>query len=179
MVICGVIFVSEEVEKAIRKVYDRHNPLASHVRPHLTLLFPSETELRPGEIYTHFENIASETVRFNIGFNGVKLRPEDLLAYLDVSEGAGRLRLLNRKLYSGEFEELLDRDRPFYPHLTLGRFETKVEMNRAYEELKDFDLTLDFTAERLSLLQRKAPHRWETIRTFDFRKKDPELEAPE
>jgi 2'-5' RNA ligase len=171
MVICGVIFVSEQVEKAIRGAYDKHNPISSHVRPHLTLLFPSETELRPGEIYAHLERIASETVRFNVGFNGVKLRPEDLLAYLDISEGANRLRLLNRKLYGGEFEELLDVGRPFYPHLTLGRFETEVDMNRAYHELKDFDLTLDFTAERLSLLQRKAPHRWETIRTFDFREK--------
>jgi len=171
MVICGVIFVSGQVEKAIRGVYDKHNPISSHVRPHLTLLFPSETGLRPGEIYAHLEKIASETVRFNVGFNGVKLHPEDLLAYLDISEGANRLRLLNRKLYGGEFEELLDVGRPFYPHLTLGRFETEVDMNRAYDELKDFNLTLDFIAERLSLLERKAPHRWETIRTFDFRGK--------
>ena len=171
MVICGVIYVGEQVEKAIREAYDKHNPIASHVRPHLTLLFPSETGLRPVEIYAHFENVASETVRFSVGFNGVKLRPQDLLAYLDISEGADRLRLLNRKLYSGELEELLDVDRPFYPHLTLGRFETEVDMNRAYDDLKDFNLTSDFIAERLSLLERQAPHRWETIRTFDFRKR--------
>jgi len=171
MVICGVIFVSEQIEQVISQVYNKYNPISSHVRPHLTLLFPSETGLRPGEIYAHLEKIASETVRFNVGFNGVKLRPKDLLAYLDISEGAKRLCFLNRKLYSGEFEELLDFDRPFYPHLTLGHFETEVDMNRGYEELKNFDPNLDFIAERLSLLERKAPHRWETIRTFDFREK--------
>jgi len=171
MVICGVIFVSEQVEKAISQVYNKYNPISFYVRPHLTLLFPLETELHLADICAHFGSIVSETDRFSVHFDGLKLRPENLLIYLDVSEGAEVLHFLNRRLYSGVFEEFLDVNRPFYPHLTLGHFETEVDMNRGYEELKNFDPNLDFIAERLSLLERKAPHRWETIRTFDFREK--------
>lgn len=172
MVICGVIFVSEQVEKAVRGVYDKHNPISSHVRPHLTLLFPLETELHLVDIVAHFGGIASETNLFNVRFDGLRLRPEDLLIYLGISEGAEALRLLNRRLYSGELERFLDVDRPFYPHLTLGHFETEADMNRAYGELKHYSPNLDFVARSLSLLERKAPQQWEIVKTFDFREKE-------
>jgi 2'-5' RNA ligase len=171
MVICGVIFVSEEAERAIGEPYQRCNPIASHVRPHLTLLFPLETELQSSDVYAHFESVTSQVEIFDIRLNGVRLRPEDLLIYLGVSEGAEELHFLHRGLYRGHFERFLDSTRPFYPHLTVGRFETEAEMSSAYEELRTFKPDLSFAARSLSLLERRAPHRWETIRSFDFRRR--------
>jgi 2'-5' RNA ligase len=168
MIICGVIFVSEEVEKAIGEPYKRCNPIASYVRPHLTLLFPLETELQSSEVCAHLESVTSQIDMFDIGLDGVRLRPEDLLIYLGVSEGAEELHSLYRELYEGHFKRFLDPTRAFYPHLTVGRFETEAEMSSAYDELRGFRPELSFVARRLSLLERKAPHRWEAIRNFDF-----------
>lgn len=168
MVICGVIFVSEEVERAVGEPYKRCNPIASYVRPHLTLLFPLETELQSSEVYAHFESVTSQVDRFDIRLDGIRLRPEDLLIYLGVSEGAEELRSLHLELYGGHFERFLDPTRLFYPHLTVGRFETEAEMSSAYEELRTFKPNLSFVARSLSLLERMAPQRWKTIRNFDF-----------
>lgn len=170
MIICGVIFVSEEVERAVGEPYKRCNPIASYVRPHLTLLFPLETELQPSEVCAHFESVTSQVDMFDIRLDGVRLRPQDLLIYLGVSEGAEELRSLHLELYGGRFGRFLDRTRTFYPHLTVGRFETEAEMSSAYEELRTFKPDLSFAARSLSLLERRAPHQWKAIRSFDFRR---------
>lgn len=172
MVICGVIFVNEEVEEAIREIYNRYNPIASYVRPHLTLLFPLETDLKPRDIHLHFEAVVSGADSFDIGFDGVKLGTTELLIYLEVSQGAEQLRLLNNELYGGPFKRFLRKDLPFYPHLTLGRFEREADIKRAYHQLRDFGPTPCFSADKMDLLERKAPHQWETTKSFYFGRKE-------
>lgn len=61
-------FGNVEIIDDIRKKYD---PLSEHVRPHITLVFPFESDIEASKLKEHIENVISGMMPFDIKLSGI------------------------------------------------------------------------------------------------------------
>lgn len=108
-----------ELSVAIAAVRDVHDPTASFVAPHVTLLFPTASSIGEARLIEHLEGVLRETDPFEIRFGGFTKSPDHWL-FLDLTLGVEQVRSLYRGVYSGILAE--GRNDRFHPHLGLGLF---------------------------------------------------------
>lgn len=68
---CIMIFPKFENGQIIDKVREQYDPLANHVRPHITLVFPFDSDLETNRLEEHISTVLSEITPFEIILNGV------------------------------------------------------------------------------------------------------------
>jgi len=107
----------------IESIRTRHDPQASFIRAHFTLVFP--VEVSPESVMSHVAVAASAASRIRFVLRSAR-------AVRDVSEGSGghvfllpregasEIATLHRALYGGALRPHLQSDRPFAPHVTVA-----------------------------------------------------------
>jgi len=127
-----------ELIDTIRAKYDR---ISEHIRPHITLVFPFASDLTTADLKEHIENATKEIPAFKILIKGIQ-SIDDKHMILCIEEGKDSIIQLHNNLNSGilvpfypEFLHHVD----FLPHMTVGTFEVKSELEKALNELKSFD----------------------------------------
>ena len=106
----------------IRKQYD---PLAQHVRPHITLVFPFCSRLAKTELEAHLREKLSEVSPFALTLRDITpAAVHGNYLFLNVEQGMEELVAIHNKLYTG----VLEQHKPewlehtlYRPHLTVGR----------------------------------------------------------
>lgn len=68
---CIMIFPEFNNMKIIDEIRERYDPLASHVRPHITLVFPFYSDINSDKLKEHIEHVLSEIRPFKIALKGV------------------------------------------------------------------------------------------------------------
>ncbi|GKU28576.1 2'-5' RNA ligase family protein [Clostridium folliculivorans] len=68
---CIMIFPEFENPKIIDNIRDKYDPLANHVRPHITLVFPFESDIKTDDLRTHISSVLSEIRPFEIILNKI------------------------------------------------------------------------------------------------------------
>ncbi|MFH1917347.1 MAG: 2'-5' RNA ligase family protein [Nanoarchaeota archaeon] len=116
--------------REIRKVYD---PQYQLVKPHVTLVFPF-TGIPEDVLDTHIKGSLKGISGFSMRLKGIMKSPKEYYLYLLVDEGKKEILNIHDKLYT----KLLKRrtDIPYIPHVTIGVFSSKKEIDNAYEEIK-------------------------------------------
>ena len=146
-------FKNEHVIDAIRKKYD---PLAEHVRPHITMVFPFESDIETDKLQNHIETMVSGIKPFELTLSGItpSISPVGNYLFLNIKEGAAEIIKLHKKLYKGILKEfypewLMGID--FLPHMTVGCVSDLDDFKKAIEETKNIYEVFETTAMSISV----------------------------
>lgn len=144
-----VLFPKFENIDAIQAVRERFDPLASFIAPHITLVFPFESELSTDELREHLVRALNGVKTFEILLNGITGDYRDGYLFLNVKRGNDVIIDLHDRLYSGALEPFLFRKVTYCPHMTVGRIEAQAEFDQALETLGDFTTRFEAQIDRV------------------------------
>ena len=132
-----------ELQKHRRSFGD---PLADAIPTHITLLSPTEVverELPYAE--QHLIRVAGAGHPFRVHLRGTAtFRPVSPVVFVAVVEGIANCEVLASTVRSGPL--LRELSYPYHPHVTVAHDLPDDALDRAFEELADYDVTFDVTA---------------------------------
>jgi len=152
---CIMIFTKFENGQIIDKVREQHDPLAKHVRPHITLVFPFDSDIETTKLKEHLSSVLSEITPFEIILNGIT--PANNFGkylFLNIQKGNDEIIELHKKLYTGilqnYFPEWL-KGKVFLPHMTVGNFNNEEYFKMAINETKNIVDSFKTTVNEISV----------------------------
>lgn len=142
---CILIFPKFDNIDVIQKIRKKYDKVYSCVPPHITLVFPFESDIKKEVIDEHIKNALKNIKPFELELNEVATGDSfEGNIFLEVSKGVKELTKMHKALYTGvlkEYKKELNYTNKFIPHLTVGQLETKEAAEKAVEELKDINET--------------------------------------
>jgi len=138
---CIMIFPKFNNMKVIDAIREKYDPLAKHVAPHITLVFPFISDITTEDLKKHICNCISGTDAFPIMLKGViSTTYTGNYLFLNIVNGKEEIIELHKKLYCGILEEFMPewlRKGSYFPHMTIGNIEDSELFKSAVEETKD------------------------------------------
>lgn len=138
---CIMIFLDFDNIDIIEEVRKKYDPTFKLVAPHITLVFPFESELTKLQIEGHIDNVLRDVKKFKVELQGITSKKSfENYIFLEVKKGTKELKKLHKALYTGILKKYLPSwiDKvDFTPHMTVGKLQTNEEMLGAIEDLKD------------------------------------------
>lgn len=134
-----MIFPQFENINIINKIREKYDPLAKHVRPHISLVFTFESSLTSSELNEHLKKVLNGTRCFRLTLQEiVKIdNPLGMYLFLDIKQGNEEIKEMNLKLYTGILQaykpEWLNEE-TFMPHMTIGSFTSREDLNMAFKD---------------------------------------------
>jgi 2'-5' RNA ligase len=112
---------------------------ARHIPTHITLLPPHQVaEHEMDEVVRHLERVASSMQRFDVHLRGTgTFRPVSPVVFVGVVEGISQCEQLAAEVRQGPLA--IEREFPFHPHVTVAHHLPDKQLDRAFQELQDFD----------------------------------------
>lgn len=123
----------------INNIRAKYDPLANYIAPHITIVFPFESDFTTYELKEHFNRSLKGIKKFNIMLNNITGDYRDGYLFLNVKKGNDNIIELHDKLYSGLLEKSLFRKVTYCPHLTVGKIFDQKEFDCAVGELSSHD----------------------------------------
>lgn len=120
----------------IRKKYD---PLADLVRPHITLVFPFDSELTNEELSLYIKESLRDIHPFKIELEGFS-KQEDRYGnylFLNVVQGMDVIKNIHDILYKDRLKEF-DLGYDYVPHMTVGKLSSMELLNRALDDVSKY-----------------------------------------
>lgn len=138
---CIMIFPELENIRVIDEVRERFDPLASHVRPHITLVFPFNSDISTGELETHLRSVLAKVKPFDLTLQGIAaVKSFGNYLFLNVIEGMDEIKDIHKKLYTGLLAPIYPqwlKAGSFTPHMTVGKLTSEEEFQIAAEAVKE------------------------------------------
>jgi 2'-5' RNA ligase len=140
------------------------DPLAASIPTHVTLLPPTVIDDESLEVVTkHLESIAAKCSGFHIRLRGTgTFRPVSPVVFVQVAVGIASCEQLEAEVRSGPLR--VDRSYPYHPHVTVAHDIAPESLDRAFDELADYEVEFDVTA--FGLYEHGADQVWRLRRTF-------------
>ncbi|WP_291637999.1 2'-5' RNA ligase family protein [Clostridium sp.] len=123
----------------VNNIRGKYDPLANYIAPHITIIFPFESDLKTHELKEHFNKSLIGMKNFRIMLKGITGDYRDGYLFLNVKKGNDNIIELHDKLYSGVLEKFLFRKVTYCPHLTVGRVFEEKEFDNAVDELSCYN----------------------------------------
>lgn len=133
-----VIFPQFKNVRLINEIRKKYDPLYDYIAPHITLVFPFESDIPTNELIEHIKVALVGFDKFNLAMCGIT-GSSDGYIFLDVKTGNDKIIELHDKLYGGLLKEHHNRFIPYFPHLTLGRLKDEKQHQQVVASLFDFD----------------------------------------
>jgi len=118
--------------EAIEDFRRAHDPMASLIPAHVTLVFPFPTALTRLQVETHVKRVVSRWPPIPASFRAVRLHANEFV-FLMASRGAAAIAELHDKLYTRSFLPYLRRDLPYEAHITIARDPSLPKLESALE----------------------------------------------
>lgn len=152
---CIMIFPEFSNMSIIDEIRGKYDPLESHVRPHITLVFPFSSNIESSELKNHLKGVLSIVKPFRIVLNGITpIKSFGNYLFLNIKNGKDEIIELYRRLYTGILEEYHPqwlKSGGYLPHMTVGKIESEEEYKLAIEETKGIIDIFDTTINRVSV----------------------------
>ncbi|MBL0387700.1 2'-5' RNA ligase family protein [Tumebacillus sp. ITR2] len=132
------IFPRFENAERIHSLRQEFDPLAALIPPHLTLVYPFESDWTFEEVRSHCTEAVKGIKPFTMKLRGITGTREWHL-FLNVKQGNDELIGLHDRLYSGLLQPFLYRKVTFVPHLTVGHFHNVEAFEAALAATEAFD----------------------------------------
>jgi len=145
-----VIFPRFEQIDLIEQLRGIYDPLASSIEPHITLVFPFESDIAPQHIRYHIEQSIHSITPFPIVLRGVTGHEGEYL-FLNVKHGNDQLIELHDRLYTGLLASHLNDQHTFVPHLTVGRLPDNSYLMEALNTARTLKTTFETQVKALSV----------------------------
>ena len=129
--------IFNDLEK-IQSIRERFDPLAKYIAPHITIVFPFESDLSTAELGEHIRCALDGVKKFEVRLQGITGDHRDGYLFLNVKKGNDEIINLHDRLYSGALEQFLFQKVTYCPHLTVGNVEQPSVFDNALEELGSF-----------------------------------------
>lgn len=144
-----MIFPQFENIEIIDEIRDRYDPLAKLVRPHITLVFPFESEITNDEVEEKLASSLKDVKPFELTLHGFN-KTDDNYLFLNIEEGKETIEAIHDDLYSNHFKEYY-LPLPYIPHMTVGKLNNEQELKDAYEYVKNIDANFKTTVKKISV----------------------------
>lgn len=120
----------------IRKKYD---PLADLVLPHITLVFPFESELTNEELSLYMRESLKDIYPFKIELEGFSKKEDRYGNYLflNVVQGMDVIKNIHDILYKDRLKEF-DLGYDYVPHMTVGKLSFMELLNKAFDDVSKY-----------------------------------------
>lgn len=138
--------------ESINEIRKKYDPLAEKVLPHVTLVFPFESELSNDEITEWLSQSIKNVEPFMLRMGGFT-KQDDRFGYylfLNVMEGKETIDSIHNALYQGILEKY-KMDYPYEPHMTVGKVKTIEEINDVLNILECNQNTYETTVDTISV----------------------------
>lgn len=134
-----MIFPQFENIDIINEIREKYDPLAKHVRPHISLVFTFESSLTSIELKEHLKKVLDGTRRFRLTLQEiVKIdNPLGMYLFLDIKQGNEEIKKMSLKLYTGILQAYKPdwlNEKTLSPHMTIGSFTSREDLNKALKE---------------------------------------------
>jgi 2'-5' RNA ligase len=126
-------FENIDVINDIRKKYD---PLADLVLPHITLVFPFDSELTNEEINLYLKESLSDIHPFKVELEGFS-KQEDRYGnylFLNVVQGMDVIKNIHDILYKDKLKQF-DVGYDYVPHMTVGKVSSMELLDKAFYDV--------------------------------------------
>lgn len=130
-------FSNIHIVNSLRNLYD---PLADLVQPHITLVFPFESDFELEELTGHIESVLEGVRSFDLVMSGIT--PKQLggnYLFLNIIEGVDEIKLIHNKLYTGILERYHRKELTYIPHLTVGLIKESSDYDEAIQATMGID----------------------------------------
>jgi 2'-5' RNA ligase len=118
------------------------DPQAKAVPAHVTLLPPTPITEVVAPIEDHLAEVADRHPPFPLRLRGTAtFRPVSPVVFLTLAEGISRCEQLAADVVGGPLEQR--REFPYHPHVTVAHHLPEEVLDRAFDELADFDCSFD------------------------------------
>lgn len=137
---------------------------AADIPTHITLLPPVDVEdhLLAG-IDDHLSAVAQACAPYPVRLRGTgSFRPVSPVVFLNVVRGTSGCEALAAAVRQGPLA--IDPDYPYHPHVTVAHRLAEEALDRAFEELGDYDLT--FPVDRFTLYHYRDARGWVPEREY-------------
>lgn len=136
---------------------------AESVRPHLTLLGPTEVPVGDERIGRHLAAVAAHTAPFTLWLRGTgTFRPVTPVVYVAVAGGGAQCERLAARIRSGPLR--CEQRFPYHPHVTVAQEVSPEALDLAYTEMSRFSAR--FRVEKFASHVREPDGRWHIEREF-------------
>jgi 2'-5' RNA ligase len=142
---------------------------AAHGIPtHVTLLPPTEVDdTKLPAIEAHLSEVAAAGRPFPMRLSGTgTFRPLSPVVYVQVVEGAAACTWLQKQIRDASGPVARELQFPYHPHVTVAHGIDDAAMDRAYEELADYEAQWPCTG--FALYEQGADGVWRKLREFAF-----------
>jgi 2'-5' RNA ligase len=139
-----VIFPQFSHIELIQRLRQAYDPLAAVLPPHLTLVFPFESDISPEHLLLHLNSVMHRFAPFQISMRGITGQSNEYL-FLNVKRGNDQLIALHDQLYTGILAPYLILHETYVPHLTVGRLQDETRFAEALKQAQS--VTASFETE--------------------------------
>lgn len=147
-----MIFPEFENMEIINNIRKRYDPLAELVLPHITLVFPFESQISNEDLAQILKVRLQGIKPFELKLGGIS-KQEDTFGnflFLNVLQGAEELVHIHQLLYDNEFKEF-DIGLPYIPHMTIGKLSSVKLLNNAFNNIKSTGDTFSTVVKKISV----------------------------
>ncbi|MGW1881028.1 2'-5' RNA ligase family protein [Streptomyces sp. NPDC001970] len=144
------------------------DPAAHGIPTHVTLLPPTEAEASAlPSVEAHLTRVAAASTPFPMRLAGTgTFRPLSPVVYVKVVEGASACTQLQLRVRDASGPLVRELQFPYHPHVTVAHGIAEEAMDRAYEELADYEAA--WTCTSFALYEQGADAVWRKLRVFAF-----------
>jgi 2'-5' RNA ligase len=137
---------------------------AAMIPTHITLVPPTEIDdVHLPEVEKHLEETAADVARFCVHLRGTgTFRPVSPVVFVTLVEGISQCEQLAASVRRGPLD--IDLPFPYHPHVTVAHHLGDELLDRAFEELSDFECEFDVTG--FHLYVHDAEDGWRPTREF-------------
>lgn len=133
--------------KKIDHIREKYDTLYHCIEPHITLVFPFESKLTKSELMTDLKKQLKDVKPFRLSTKDIKaVNNHGFYLFLEIQKGGDILSKLHYQLHQGllkPYQSPWTKDGSYEPHITLGRFESQEEMQKAFDEVKEMEMVFE------------------------------------
>jgi 2'-5' RNA ligase len=133
---CIHIFPNFLNQTDIQKLREQYDPIYKLIPPHITLVFPFESNIPSKELNEHIEISIAKLKPFPIHLQGIT-GTQDFYLFL-VKKGNDSIIELHDQLYTGILSSYLNREYSYLPHLTIGKLANIIDFQFALNQTLHF-----------------------------------------
>ena len=155
--------------KKIRRVRKKYEPYYKKFKLHISLVYPFQNVPKK-QLYEHIRKSLKKIKPFKLTLKGLKKSAKEYYLYLLVNKGKSELKEAYKNLHSKLLTKSKNKNMPKYiPHITLGVFKTKKDIDNAIKKIKNQNLILKTKVNEISLLILDKNDKIKSIKKFKLK----------
>lgn len=147
-----MIFPEFENINIIQDIRKKYDPLADLILPHITLVFPFDSELTNEQLNLYLKECLKDIHPFKIGLEGFS-KKEDIFGnylFLNLVQGIEVIKDIHDMLYKDKLKQF-DAGYDYVPHMTVGKVSSTKLLEKAFEDVSNCNDKFSTVVKKISV----------------------------